>query len=117
MDLNLVCFNISSTFLLISVNSFTKLGKVLLRIPGVEYLLSDRFNQDPLEMYFSKQRSAGGTSDNPTAEQFGHNMMAFHVSRSCTKASKRGNCQKNTEGDKECLLVDNTPLPKGQKKR
>ena len=87
---------------------------MLIHIPEVEYLLSERFNQDPLEMYFSKQRSAGGTSDNPTAEQFGHNMMAFHVSRDCIKASKRGNCQKDRE-EGTFLPLDVTPLPKRTK--
>ena len=78
----------------------------------VDYLLSERFSQDPLEMYFSKQRSVGGSSDNPTAEQFGHNMMALHVSGAALKASKRANVKDREE---RYPHIDNTPLPKRPK--
>ena len=92
------------------------MGKLLLKISEVEYLLSHKFNQDPLEMYFSKQRSAGGSSDNPTAEDFGHRMMAFHVSRAAVRALKRANVQKDSE-EKVLPSVDDTPLPKRPKEK
>ena len=40
---------------------------------GFQYVLSERFMQDVLEDYFGHQRSKGGRSDNPTAQQFGYN--------------------------------------------
>ena len=49
--------------------SFTELGPQLLKLPNVDYLLSEVFSQDPLERYFSRQRHRGGSNDNRTAEQ------------------------------------------------
>ena len=49
--------------------SFTELGPQLLKLPNVDYLLSEVFSQDPLERYFSRQRHRGGNNDNLTAEQ------------------------------------------------
>ena len=40
---------------LIAVKSFTELGPQLLKLPNVDYLLSEVFSQDPLERYFSRQ--------------------------------------------------------------
>ena len=47
-----------------AVKSFTELGPQLLRFPGVKYLLSEVFSQDPLERYFSRQRHRGGSNKN-----------------------------------------------------
>ncbi|PIK40700.1 hypothetical protein BSL78_22455 [Apostichopus japonicus] len=44
----------------ITVKSFVSLAKELLQNPSVEYVLSEKFSQDPLEEYFSKQRGCGG---------------------------------------------------------
>ncbi|XP_033114326.1 uncharacterized protein LOC117114745 [Anneissia japonica] len=93
----------------ITVNSFVDLASELLSRPDVDFLLSEKFNQDPLEQYFSKQRGAGGTCDNPTVVQFGQNMQALYVASSCAKASKRGNCRGPDE--RSCML-DDTPLPR-----
>ena len=49
------------------VNSFVELGKKLLSIPGVKAIFSERFNQDPLESFFGKQRQ--GYRDNPTVKK------------------------------------------------
>ena len=54
---------------LIAVMSFTELGPQLLKLPNVDYLLSEVFSQDPLECYFSRQQHRGGSNDNPTTEQ------------------------------------------------
>ena len=56
-----------------AVKSFTELGPRLLRLPGVNYLLSEVFSQDPLERYFSRQRHHGGSNENPTANQVPYN--------------------------------------------
>ena len=37
-----------------SVHAFHYLGKQLLSEDGVDYVLSDKFNQDPLEEHFGK---------------------------------------------------------------
>ena len=60
--------NQSHAKLFIAVMSFTELGPQLLKLPNVDYLLSEVFSQDHLEHY-SCQRHCGGSNDNPTAEQ------------------------------------------------
>ena len=37
---------------------------------GVDFLLSEKFSQDPLEEHFARQRKKGGCNENPTVEQF-----------------------------------------------
>ena len=59
----------STPFLISVVKSFTQLGPQLLKLHGVNYLLSEVFSQDPLEHYFSRPRHHGGGNDNPTAFQ------------------------------------------------
>ena len=39
----------------------------------MEFILTERFCQDPLEEYFSNQRKIGGRSENPDIFQFGYN--------------------------------------------
>ena len=38
-------------------------------VPPYEYVLTYRFSQDPIEMYFSKLRSRFGLNNNPTTLQ------------------------------------------------
>ena len=57
----------------VCVKSFTELGPQLLRLPGVKYLLSKVFSQDPFEQYFSRQHHCGGTNKNSTANQVPYN--------------------------------------------
>ena len=45
------------------------------------YLLSERFNQDPLESFFGQQRARGGRCDNPNVKTFMHNTQAIRVQR------------------------------------
>ena len=49
----------------------------LLRDEGVEYILSEVFSQDPLEVYFSRQRHKGGGSDHMSAQQFHHKTVSL----------------------------------------
>lgn len=73
------------------MKSFVALARELLQEEGVEYLLSEKFSQDPLEEHFSKQRGMGGTHDNPDAKQFGSNMLVLQVAGSCIASSSRAN--------------------------
>ena len=76
----------------ITVNSFIDLTKELLQIPGVEYVLSGKLNQDPLEQHFSKNRSMGGFNDNPNIAQFGHNeRQILDAGEDLVRAARRGN--------------------------
>ena len=55
-----------------------------------QYVLSERFMQDVLEDYFEHQRSKGGRSDNPTAQQFGYNDLTIAAQRDILHQSLDG---------------------------
>ena len=59
------------------VSSFVDVTVVLLGIPGVTYLFSERFCQDPLEAFFGKQRYKGSLSDNPSVKEFIDNTVSL----------------------------------------
>ena len=54
----------------ITVHSFVAVVRELLQHPELKgkYLLSERFNQDPLENFFGKVRQAGGRNTNPNVK-------------------------------------------------
>jgi hypothetical protein len=58
------------------------------------FILSERFNQDPLEAFFGQQRLRGGRSDNPNVQRFLENAQAIRIQRSlaigsCSNLQKR----------------------------
>ena len=55
-----------------SVLSFKEVCRFLLQ-NGVPYVLSNRFCQDDLENYFSRQRTIGSRRDNPSVRDVGYN--------------------------------------------
>ena len=96
-----------------TANSFVELGRVLLSKPGVRVLFSERFNQDPLESFFGKQRSRGGYCDNPSVSGFISNTVSLRVQGTLAKEPGRGNCTPGlTASSVATLQVDNAPLPK-----
>lgn len=44
-----------------------------------KYLLSEKFSQDPLEEYFSKQRQRGGANENPSLQEVNRNFVGLTV--------------------------------------
>ena len=52
------------------VKSITEMVPYLLDVPGVSYVLTERFNQDPLESFFGKQRMRGGYNNNHNVKTF-----------------------------------------------
>ena len=50
--------------------------------PGVKYILSESFCQDPLEAFFGKQRYKGGRNDNPSAKEYLDNTVTLRVQAS-----------------------------------
>ncbi|KAJ8049239.1 hypothetical protein HOLleu_01897 [Holothuria leucospilota] len=76
----------------LAVNTFVDVAAYLLSKDGVKYILSDKFKQDPIEEFFSKQRAAGGYHDNPSAAQFGHHYLRNIVARRCAVGSKMSMC-------------------------
>ena len=59
------------------VFSFCDMAKFLLSQPGVGYILSERFNKDPVECFFGQQRSRGQRNHNPSIQQFMQNTQAI----------------------------------------
>ncbi|KAK6196393.1 hypothetical protein SNE40_001627 [Patella caerulea] len=93
----------------ISVNSIVECSKFLLR-EGVEYVLTSRFNQDPLEEQFSHLRHKGGANDNPTVYDIKNNLSQMRVIGSTALAPIHGNItgRRKSEG----LSLDNRPISK-----
>lgn len=115
----LICYNKFSytciyrpfIYFTFSVRSFVELAKLLL-YEGAPYVLSARFNQDPLEQYFSKQRGLGGARENPDVKSFSYNHLKLIVAGSgAVRAATRG----NTSCEETATMVMQ-PLPKRQKK-
>ena len=45
----------------------------------IEYVLTERFCQDPLEEYLGNQRNIGNRSDNPDLYEFGYNNSTIRI--------------------------------------
>ena len=84
------------------------MGRYLLGITGVKFLLSERFTQDPVESFFGQQRQRGGGSENhPTIQQFTY---SFQVQRS-TAPLARSNVRASKH-HQDTDVMDDTHLPK-----
>ena len=79
------------------MKSFTELGPKLLSLPGVQYLLSEVFSQDPLERYFSRQRHRGGSNENPTAHQVPYNAATLVQQQTVYRDLKSMNVEANIQ--------------------
>ena len=75
----------------ITVHSVIEATKFLLQ-EGMEFVLTERFCQDPVEEYFGKQRKIGRRSDNPDIRMFGYinNTIRIQRSVSCQSGNTRG---------------------------
>ena len=78
----------------ITVHSTIECTKFLLQ-EGMEFVLTERFCQDPMEEYFGNQRKLGRRSDNPDIHQFGYNANTIRIQRSVSFQSG------NTRGRKD----------------
>lgn len=97
------------------MKSFTKLVRELLSEPGVQYVLSGKFSQDPLEIYFSKQRGCGGNNDNPTVLDFNRNARNIFVAGTAAiRGAARGNCSIDPN---DGMPVCGAPLQRRKKPR
>lgn len=76
----IICMNIL-------VYSFMELVPYLLSLDGANFIMSERFNQDNVEVFFGKQRARCGRGDNPTVTQFLYNTQAIRTSRSMSFGS------------------------------
>lgn len=104
-----------STFLsFISVRSAIALIQELLSIPGVNFVLTEKWNQDALEQYFGKQRMRGGANENPTVLEYSYNTPKLITAGSKIVRDVAGNVKKRTL---KLTEVDETPLPPTRKKK
>lgn len=96
----------------ITVHSVVEATKFLLN-EGMEYVLTERFCQDPLEEYFGNQRKLGRRSDNPDMRQFGYNNNTIRVQHAVTCQS--GNTRGRKDKNKAWVNVSDDPVPKRKK--
>ena len=82
------------------------------------YILSERFSQDPIENYFGQQRYHGGWSQNPTLQACITAAQSIRVQGSMAMVPVRGNSSRKrrlcpqADSDK----IDDTPLQKRKRK-
>jgi len=78
-----------------------------LLLKGADFILTEHFNQDPLERHFSHYRQKGGMNENPTVDQVCHIINQVRTVKLVGLAPKRGNVR--NDGPVE---IDHEPLPK-----
>ena len=77
---------------------------------GVEYVLTERFCQDPVEEYFGNQRKLGRRSDNPDMFTFGYNTNTLQIQREVSLTS--GNTRGRKDKGKAWENVSEDAVPK-----
>ena len=97
------------------VNSFTTLGKLLL-VEGAEYILSEKFCQDPLEEYFGKQRMRLGCNGNPMLIEYNSNALGLNVAGD-NLIRVFGSNTKGRKDEFQMLDVNDTDLPSSKKQK
>ena len=105
------------TFLHKNINFFLSFSarSAIELIPSL--LLTDTFNQDPLEKHFGKHRSKLGGCDNPTILQYGETERKFQVAKSDSIIVMRGNTSGRASVRRKIDTTKSAPLPKRKKKR
>ena len=53
------------------------------------YVLTERFNQDPVEIFFAQQRARGAHNDNPSVAQFMDNTQALIIQKSLAQGRSK----------------------------
>ena len=101
-------------FILCLAHSLSEMIRFLLSNDEVKFVLTERFNQDPVEIFFAQQRAQGQRNDNPSVSQFMENTQALIVQKSLA-AGRSSNIRKR----KEILDLPSLcePLPKRTCKR
>ena len=68
-------------------HSLSEMIRYVLSNDDVKFVLTERFNQDPIEIFFAQQRARGQRNDNPSVSQFLENTQALMVQRSLAMGS------------------------------
>ena len=82
---------------------------------GVNFVLSEKFNQDVVEEYFGRHRSLSRRSDNPT-HQFGYNSNTLRMQRSIAPVTGNTRGAHKQKRHVSWKKVDNEPLIKRKTK-
>ncbi|KAK6168333.1 hypothetical protein SNE40_020890 [Patella caerulea] len=96
--------------LVITTKAVVEATKYLIQ-HGVNFVLTNKFCQDPVEEHFGRHRALGRQSDNPTVYEFGYQEYKLRLQRSLALQIKpNGNV---TRSSKLCEIeIDDTPLKK-----
>lgn len=85
--------------LCMTLKAFPEATRFLLN-SGVEFVLSNRFCQDPLEQHFGRQRGLGRRCDNPNLWMFGYNENKLRQQRNLAHIFQpSGNVTRTSETD------------------
>lgn len=95
--------------LIITTNSIIECTQFLLK-EGMDYVLTERFCQDPIEEYFSAQRKIGRRAENPDFEQCLYNDNTIRIQREVSKTS--GNFVGKYCHKRSWENITNEPIPK-----
>lgn len=76
---------------------------------GMEFVLTERFCQDPVEEYFGNQRKLGRRTDNPDIRAFGYNNNTIRIQKSVSCQS--GNTRSRRDKRRSWDQVTHDPLP------
>lgn len=76
---------------------------------GMQFVLTERFCQDPTEEYFGNQHKMGRRSDNPDVHAFGYNNNAIRIQR--TVSCQSGNTRGRKDKKRAWVNVTDDPLP------
>ena len=93
---------------------FVVMAKYLLTQPGIKFLLSERFSEDPVELFLGKQRAQSGYNDIPTVQQFLRNTVSLRIQGTVATDPTRRNHRMGSRF-KDDTTIDEMPLPKRRK--
>ena len=100
----------------ISIYSLIGVTKFLLA-NGVEYVLTNKLCQDPVEEYFGRQRAIGRRCDNPSMREFGYNDNKLRIQRSILPLQGNTKGRKKDRNETIWHEVDNNLLPRRKKQK
>jgi len=111
-------YNFHYVKILYIVSSFLELIPALFKIPDVNFFLTEKLSQDPLEKYFGCQRQMGRTNDNPKVHEFLSNTQSLRVIDSINISKITGNCRGTKRKSYDLESIDlNKPLKKRRRHR
>lgn len=96
-----------------TLRSFPEACKYLLT-HGVEFVLSNRFCQDPLEKHFGRHRGISRRCDNPSLWAFAYNENKLRLQRSLTLAIQVNDntARKRQAEPDDSITISNSPMKK-----